>query len=162
MVTDVEEVGVRRAVPGDARVLADLNVHVQRLHADAHPDQFSPEDHSAVQAFFDTALAGGPALAWIAELAEEPIGYLYAVEAHRDANPFTTEQHTLHVHHLAAAPTARRCGVGSSLLRTATEHARDAGLDGLLLDSWTFNAEAHAFFRRFGFEPMQTRFALRL
>ncbi|GAB3458372.1 GNAT family N-acetyltransferase [Kineococcus endophyticus] len=155
-------IALRRATPDDAPALADLNAHVQRLHADAHPDQFSPVSHSAVQAFFDTALAGGPDLAWIAEIAEEPIGYLYAVEAHRDANPFTTEQHTLHVHHLAVAPTARRCGVGSSLLRAVVGHARDAGLDGLLLDSWTFNAEAHAFFRRFGFEPMQTRFALRL
>lgn len=160
--TDVEGVVLRRAVPGDAGSLADLNAHVQRLHAYALPDQFSPVDRSAAQTFFGEALTGGSALAWIAEDPLEPVGYLYAVEVHRDANPFTTEQHTLHVHHLAVAPTARRCGVGSSLLRAASEHARDAGLDGLQLESWTFNAAAHAFFQRSGFAPFQTRFALRL
>jgi shikimate dehydrogenase len=158
-VTDLVQAGLRRATPADAPALADLNDHVQLLHAGARPDQFSTVDHAAAQEFFTSILADAETLAWLADHDGRPVGYLYAVEVHRAANPFPTELHTLYVHHLAVAPTARRLGVGSALLRAAEEHAQGAGLSGLRLDSWSFNSEAHAFFRLLGFEPFQTRFA---
>ena len=83
-------------------------------------------------------------IVWIAELGGRPVGYLYAVEAHRGVNPFTTEQHTLYIHHLAVDPAVRRRGVGSAMVAAAETYARAHGLSGLRLDSWLFNTGAHA------------------
>ncbi|ABS03737.1 GCN5-related N-acetyltransferase [Kineococcus radiotolerans SRS30216 = ATCC BAA-149] len=160
-ITDAE-VNLRRATADDAETIAALNEHVQRLHLQAAPEQFTPIDRAAAQAFFATQLAGQDAVAWIADLSGQAVGYLYAAEAHRAANPFTIEQHTLYVHHMAVHPVARRQGVGSAMFAAAETYAWTHGLSGLRLDSWLFNEEAHVFFQRLGFEPFVTRFARNL
>ncbi len=154
-----DEVRLRRASEDHAGTVAALNEHVQRLHVEAAPDQFLPTDRAAAQDFFATQLADEGSIVWIAELSGQPVGYLYAVEMHRAANPFTTEQHTLYIHHLAVDPAARRRGVGSAMFAAAEFYATTRELSGLRLDSWLFNHEAHSFFRSLGFEPFLTRFA---
>ena len=156
---DDERVHLRRATADDAGTIAALNEHVHRLHVEALPAQFLTVDRTAAEAFFSAQLADEGNIVWIAELGGEPVGYLYAVEAHRGVNPFTTEQHTLYIHHLAVDPAVRRRGVGSAMIATAETYARAHGLSGLRLDSWLFKTEAHAFFRGLGFEPSITRFA---
>ncbi|PPK95301.1 ribosomal protein S18 acetylase RimI-like enzyme [Kineococcus xinjiangensis] len=151
-------VRLRRATAADAAVVAALNEPVQHLHRDAAPGRFAPHDPAAVAGFFATQVAGD-GLVWIADLAGRPAGYLYAVEVHRAAGPFTADEHVLFVHHLGVDPAARRRGVGSALLAAAEDHARAHRLSGLRLDSWLFNDGAHAFFRGLGFEPVRTRFA---
>ncbi|WP_421735170.1 GNAT family N-acetyltransferase [Cellulomonas sp.] len=150
---------LRRATTDDAGIIAALNEHVQRLHVEAVPAQFVTVDRAVAETFFSAQLADEGNIVWIAEVGGQPVGYLYAVEAHRGVNPFTTEQHTLYIHHLAVDPAVRRRGVGSAMIAAAETYARDRGLSGLRLDSWLFNAEAHAFFRGLGFEPVITRFA---
>jgi GNAT superfamily N-acetyltransferase len=159
MVTDDQAACVRRATVDDAVAIAQLNAYVQRLHIKAAPEQFAPVDLVASRKFFTDELMDGCAVVWVAEVGGRPVGYLYAVEIHRPANPFTAEQHTLYIHHLAVDPTARRRGVGSALFQAAEQHARTQQLNGLRLDSWLFNETAHAFFRSQGFQPFLARFA---
>ena len=159
MTSTDHHVRLRRAVLDDAAALTSLNEHVQRLHVDAALDHFAAVDPAAAQAFFTAQLAEDSTIVWIAELDGRAVGYLYAVRAHRAANPFTTEQHTLYIHHLAVDPAVRRRGVGSAMFTAAAEHARVTGLAGLRLDSWLFNEAAHAFFLSQGFEPVLTHFA---
>lgn len=159
MTTDDHDVRLRRGTVDDAAAVAALNAHVQRLHRQAAPEQFAPVDEVATRSFFTERLVDDDDLIWVAELGGQTVGYLYAVEVHREANPFTTEQHTLYVHHLAVDPAVRRRGVGSALFAAAEDHARTRRLSGLRLDSWLFNEAAHAFFRRRGFAPFLVRFA---
>ncbi len=154
-----DKIHLRRATADDAETIAALNEHAQRLHVEAAPDQFRVVDSAAARAFFDTHLTDEGSIFWIAELGRQPVGYLFAVEAHRAANPFTTEQHTLYIHHLAVDPAVRRRGVGSAMFAAAETYAQTHNLSGLRLDSWLFNQAAHTFFRRLGFEPFITRFA---
>ncbi|WP_432511046.1 GNAT family N-acetyltransferase [Kineococcus sp. SYSU DK001] len=156
---DDHGVRLRRGTTEDAAAVTTLNAHVQRLHLQVAPGQFAPIDEVAPHDFFAERLASGDDLFWIAEMDSRTVGYLYAVEVHREANPFTTEQHTLYIHHLAVDPTLRRRGVGSALFAAAEEYATTHHLSGLRLDSWLFNEAAHAFFRRQGFEPFLARFA---
>lgn len=159
MTIDDHVVRLRRGTAEDATAVAALNTHVQRLHLQAAPDQFAPLDEKAAQAFFAERLTSEDDLIWIAQVDGKTMGYLYAVEAHREANPFTTEQHTLYIHHLAVDPAIRRQGVGSALFAAAEAYAATHRLSGLRLDSWLFKEAAHAFFRRQGFEPFLVRFA---
>ena len=59
---------------------------------------------------------------------------------------------SLYVDALAVAESARRRGVGTALLQDAIARARRDGVEGVALDTGLENAEAQAFYERFGFE----------
>jgi ribosomal protein S18 acetylase RimI-like enzyme len=58
-----------------------------------------------------------------------------------------------HVADLAVTESARRMGVGTTLMRAGEQWARDRGLAVLSLDVWSTNARALAFYERAGYRP---------
>lgn len=56
-----------------------------------------------------------------------------------------------HVADLAVTDTARRLGVGRTLMNEGEQWARDRGLAVLSLDVWSTNERAHAFYERLGY-----------
>jgi ribosomal protein S18 acetylase RimI-like enzyme len=58
---------------------------------------------------------------------------------------------------LATSPTARRRGVGETLVRRVLETAAERGLGGVFMKSEPFMVGAHALYRKLGFERDPSR-----
>jgi GNAT superfamily N-acetyltransferase len=130
-----------------------LFAHVQALHRDALPWEFSDPDALAAEQLFTQQLADPEVLVLLAHRDEKPLGYLFGKELHRRANAFTTATSIFYVHHMAVAPDARRSGVGRALMGAAEAEAAKRGLVGVRLNTWAFNTSAHRFFERLGYAP---------
>lgn len=126
---------VRRARPGDARVLAELFAAVagERDGIAMEP----PVDVEARTRQFAASIAG----TIVAVAAGEVVGSLH-VEAQR----FGVGELGM-----AVARPWRGRGVGSALVAAAIENARGEGLHKLSLEVFPHNQAAIALYRRFGF-----------
>ena len=65
---------------------------------------------------------------------------------------------SLLVEHISVHPAARGQGVGTALMKEAEMLAKELAVQRIQLDSWDFNADAHAFFERLGFQKFNFRF----
>lgn len=149
---------VRRADIDDAQVIAELNQHVHILHAEAEPDDFYDIDPADAVGFFEGLFENGSHLLFVAvDAASATIGYVWAQEQERPANPFTKPARTMYVHHVAVAPEDRGRGVGKSLVAAVEDEARQRTISRIALDHWTFNESAHRFFSNLGFQPYNLR-----
>lgn len=137
---------VRDAVPSDLEALTRLATQVQTLHAQGRPDLFRPADPSALGDFLRGRLSDDSLLLVAEDDSSRAVGYLLADVLHRPASPFQFRHTSVYVHHIAVDDAARRQGVGAQLMGEIAERARAVGADSLRLDSWSFNADAHAFF----------------
>lgn len=148
---------LRRATPEDAATVAALNAHVQGWHAAHYPEAFfAAPDPAALTAHFAARLAEPGVTCFLA--GEPAQGYALCSRQDRGLSVFSPPVRRLMVDHIAVAPAARRQGVGAALLQAARDLARGIGADEILLDTWTENAEAHAFFRAQGFAPRRMLF----
>ena len=144
---------VQRATQAHVPGIASLNNTVQRMHAEEHPHIFKyPTDPSEVEAFFSGRVdcEGNFVFVTVTE-GGEIAGYIWAAIECRDENPFKFARGVMYIHQIAVAPEQRRSGVGSRLVERVEECASELRLQTLALDSWTFNTEAHEFFRKLGF-----------
>jgi ribosomal protein S18 acetylase RimI-like enzyme len=153
----VTEVDVLRATQSDAAAVAALNNFVQDLHVDAEPYDFRPADPAEVGAFFELILAAPNHVVLLATSAAVPVGYLWLEDQQRPANPFKNLTRVLALNHISVDPKFRRLGVGRALYRAAEREARDRGVHRLVMDHWTFNHDAAAFFGSLGFESFNVR-----
>ena len=149
---------VRRASEADAEVLTFLNTDVQSLHASALPEHFKPPGPDTFPATVARRLLANPSnLVFIAEVNSEPAGYAYAEVVHLPKSPLRHAWDEVHLHHISVRPAHRRKGVASALLNAVRAAAGEIGVSLVTLQVWTFNEDAHAFFRRQGFTPYMTR-----
>lgn len=86
------------------------------------------------------------------------LGYAYAQLLTRPQNAFQRASTSVYVHQLAVDRTARKRGIGSALLEAVSARARGLGAEAVRLDSWAFNADAHAVFRAQGFQTSRVVF----
>ncbi len=138
------ELIVRPAIPADLPALLDLYAELAGTRSEALPAR-----GSTAAEVFDQILshpgrtvlvaAQGPRLVGTAEV-------LVAANLTHGGRPWAL------VESVVVAEEARRLGVGAALLETATAIARDAGCYRMQLVSRDERKEAHAFYRRIGFE----------
>ena len=149
----------RPATPSDSAILSSLNMDVQRLHAQNHPDVFKmPESEDFAASFFEEVLSDPLFRTFIAEEDGNAVGYIVCKLVERPENPFTFAARTLLVDQISVRPEARKKGVGEALLKQAEILARELNVKRIHLDSWDFNLSAHAFFERVGFQKFSFRF----
>jgi ribosomal protein S18 acetylase RimI-like enzyme len=154
----VMAIDVRQATAADAAVIAALNVDVQRIHAEAHPWRFKmpgPETFTAADA--ERLLAQPGYFALLATRDGEPVGYLVGEAVWRQETARHHAQAPVHVHQISVRPSARRSGAGRALLAAARARGAGEGISMLVLDVWSFDTEAQAFFRANGFVPSHVR-----
>ena len=150
---------IRKAIATDRLLLSLLCVHVQRLHAEYHPEIFKlPQSDGFATSFFDEVLADSTARIYIAEEEQRAIGYSFCKLFERPDGPFTYANRFLQIEHISVRPDAQRYGVGAALLKQAEKLARKLGVTKIQLNSWDFNTNAHAFFERHGFAKIEHRF----
>jgi len=154
-----DEMQMRTAGPGDARVLARLCAEVQALHARQRPDVFKDTDAATLEAWFRAVLAEGSATAWIGAVGGEAAGYVLVREERRPGNAFCHDRRWLEVDQIHVHPTFQRRGVARALLGRAAAFAAAAGVHEVELNAWHFNGPARSAFARLGFRVKTLRFA---
>lgn len=150
---------IRTAVQQDARVLSTLCADVQRLHAAHYPWLFKqPESDDFAFDFFIQMLAEPAVTAYLAEVEQDPAGYLLCELMERPENDFTFALRALHVEHVGVRPAAQRRGIGAALMAQVENLARELGVRRIQLESWSFNTGAHGFFESLGYQKFNHRF----
>lgn len=143
---------IRKATVDDATTLSTLNDDVQQLHADALPDIFKQPSDAVFPAAMVTDLINEPNnLFFIAEVAGEAVGYIWAEIRRRPETDATYARDSIMIHHISVRPAYRHKGLGEQLIATVKEVARAEKIATVLLDTWSFNTDAQAFFARQGF-----------
>jgi ribosomal protein S18 acetylase RimI-like enzyme len=149
---------VRRASAADAAAIVVLNADVQGVHAAALPWRFKPPGPGTFTLTDAAALIAAPNhVTFIAEVAGDPAGYAYAEVVRR---PETAQHHAhqmVYLHHISVRPDYRRKGVGRALIEAVRAAGKDAGIDLLALDVWSFNDAARAFFAGQGLRTYNER-----
>ena len=150
---------IRKAIARDSLLLSSLCVDVQRLHAEHHPEIFKmPYGDDFAVSFFKEILTDTATQVFIAEEKQRAIGYIFCKLFERPEGPFTYANRFLQIEHISVRPEARRNGVGMALMKRAVKLAGKLGATKILLSSWDFNRQAHAFFEQHGFAKIEHRF----
>ena len=148
---------IRPAVKQDARLLSRLNVHVQRLHAEAYPDLFKPpEQDDFALSFFEMVLDDPATYIYIAEDGQ-PVGYIICRIVHGTGNPFMFARSYLYIDQISVEPDHQGNRIGKALMDRADLMAQEEELSVIHLNSWSFNQDAHAFFHSQGYEIYNVR-----
>jgi len=148
---------IRPAARLDALLLSRLNVHVQRLHAEAYPDLFVfPDQDDFALVFYEMILDDPAVYIFIAE-SPQPVGYIICRVVHGEGNPFMFARSYLYVDQITVEPGEQGKGIGKALMEHADRLAQEEGLPMIQLNSWAFNQDAHHFFFAQGYEIYNVR-----
>lgn len=143
---------IRRAVPGDAAVLAELGAATfvdtfGHLYTPQDLQDFLAESHS--EAAYAKLLAGADYALWIAERSGRAIGYAQAGPCglpHPDVRAGDGELKRLYLR-----SEAQNGGVGRRLMGAAMAWLLRDGPRTLWLSVWSENPGAQRFYARYGF-----------
>jgi GNAT superfamily N-acetyltransferase len=143
---------VRRAGVGDAECISALNAEIQEIHRKALPDLFKPAEEGVFPAEQVREFMDDPDMFfWVAEEDGTPVGFCFATIQRREENTFRYAMEILAVEAIGEREAARSQGVGKKLMEAAVTLARAQGIHRVMLDVWSFNTRAHAFYDEFGF-----------
>lgn len=154
---------IRLATVGDAKIVAELNTHVHQIHVEQLPHAFKPPHvDDEMVALYDHWINQDNANIWIAEDADKPIGYIYAIIYSRPENPFKKAMRYILIDQMSVNPEYYGTGIADMLMQVVTDWAQQEMVDRIILDVWTFNERAKRFYEKQGFVPFIHRMELML
>jgi ribosomal protein S18 acetylase RimI-like enzyme len=153
------QIGIKRCRPGDELALSlvgqatfletfagllggnDIIEHCQNQHSVENYRQWLNDTRYAL---------------WLAQLSpgEAPVGFLVVSPPDLPLNDTSKDLELKRIYLLSKFQGG---GLGKRLIRTAVEHATDAGAERLLLGVYAGNENAIGFYRHIGFEQLGTR-----
>ncbi|WP_445269639.1 GNAT family N-acetyltransferase [Streptomyces sp. DSM 41634] len=140
---------VRPARPADARTLAELRWAFKQEDYERQPP--APARHlEEAEGWIHDRLGSGHWLAWVAETEGEIRGHVFLCLVERMPEPYEDNDPFGYVTNFFVLPSQRNSGVGSALLAALKQHARSAGIEGLIV--WPSERSA-PLYRRRGFQP---------
>lgn len=153
-------ISVRPASKSDQLALGRLGAALMRQHYAADPSRFILTDRpeEGYGRFLVSQLGNPDTLVLVAERANEVIGYVFAgIEptSWRDLRGPCGFIHDVYVHE-----SARRQGIGQSLLRAAIEWAQSRGRAQVVLWSKSGNDAAQRMFAKLGFRETMVEMTL--
>jgi ribosomal protein S18 acetylase RimI-like enzyme len=149
---------VRFATLDDVSSLAHLTSTVQQLHATALPHIFKAPDLGAIAADFRVRILGNPqSRVLVVDMDGELAACAVVQFMERPENTFTYALRWLHIDQIGVKPSHQRRGLGHMLLESAAALARSEGITRVTLDTWAFNRQAQAFFKKNDFEIFNYR-----
>lgn len=143
---------VRRATKKDAALIATLVADVQALHAAALPGRFKAAVNVSYAKDAAAFLAKPESLVFIADVADDPAGYIHAEMISRPETSFLYAERVIFIHTITVRPSYRRRGVGTALMEAVRATGQALRIDLFTLHVWMFNEAARQFFRRQGFD----------
>lgn len=151
---------IRQAGLSDVEILARLNSEVQQLHHGSRPDIFKPVTDLGMiaQDFRERVLAAPDGFVLLVEADGMAVGYVVAETVTRPETAFSYDRKYVHIDAIGVLPACQGRGYGGALVAAVFEQAQSQGITRVTLNSWAFNTDAHAFFRRCGFAPYVHQF----
>ncbi|HEX2621534.1 MAG TPA: GNAT family N-acetyltransferase [Phototrophicaceae bacterium] len=145
---------IRKATLDDAKLLAALNVPIQRLHSDAKPEVFKQTtvDDPGIIGFFSAALNNPDDTIYILEAAGVPAGCVYARIIRRPESPFGYASSLILIDQISVNPEFQGRGYGKALMNAVFDLAKAHQIQRVVLDVWAFNTSAIQFYERMGFK----------
>ncbi|MFT3862871.1 MAG: GNAT family N-acetyltransferase [Solirubrobacterales bacterium] len=128
-----------------------LSDHHAEITPPGVPVRPSAEGWPTRRAGYARSLAGGATLL-IADRAERPVGYAFAIPRAAPVN--LAIERLLEVETVAVLPEARGAGIGGALMDAVRELAAELGIEHIQLSVRTANEGALRFYERQGFEPL--------
>lgn len=147
---------VRAAQATDAETISTLSAEVQALHARALPELFKPADASSFPPAAVRGLLRDQDWVFLVACVDAAVvGYASAQIQRRAETSIRHAQSTLSIQWLGVKAEWRRRGVGRALIEAVRNEAERLDLAALLLDVWSFNAEARGFYDAMGFRSQR-------
>ncbi|MGW3324069.1 N-acetyltransferase family protein [Streptomyces virginiae] len=140
---------VRPARPSDAGRLAELRWTFKQEDHEGRPPTPARSLEEAEHWIHDR-LTDGSWSAWVAEAQGEICGHVFLCPVERMPEPYEDNNPVGYVTNYFVLPSQRNKGAGSALLEALKEHARRAGLEGLIV--WP-SERSTPLYRRLGFQP---------
>lgn len=145
----------REHIPG----IIFLNAFVHEIHRSEHPDHFKSikDINKDATRFFKGILSKENHYVFVAYENEKPVGYLWVALDVISENPFRQARNQLYVHQIVVHKDHRRQSIGTALFAEAENMAEHKAIKHFEVDTWAFNSEARAFFKKLGFETFNVR-----
>ncbi len=142
---------IRRAINEDCNIISKLNYEVHKLHVDAQPNIFKPNEINPEDV--RKLLQNDDNIFYIAWIENTPVGYLYAQKLNKPEKALTYEFNRIHIHHISVNANSQRKGVGSALMEALLKTANEIGIETITTTIWSFNSSSRAFFAKFNLTP---------
>ena len=153
-------ISIKIAEKRDIDAIVKLNSFVQAIHSANVPEIFhSSVDQSGLRKLVSEIVEAEASIVLLAMERREPLGYLWGETIERKEGLFSKANRFFYVHHIVVEPEARRKGIASSLFNELESHLVSQKTGKLVLDSWSFNEEAHRFFESLDFKAQTTKFS---
>jgi ribosomal protein S18 acetylase RimI-like enzyme len=154
---------IRQATVEDAELLARLVEPVHTLHVQAQPHLFKPYALTPEWiADYRERLEDESNFTFIGEIDGEAVGHILTQVIDRPDNPYTYALRFLLVDQMSISPAHLRMGYGTALMNAAFDLAKAQGCTSMILNVWSFNERAIAFYQRQGFNVRDLRMEARL
>lgn len=149
---------IRQATFDDARLLAELNGHVQQIHVDKLPVIFKPAIvNEELIAQYAELLGDENAVFFIAEDEGLPVGYVYAIVKEAEDNPFVYAYKFLLVDQISVNPTHYGSGAADLLMDAVVTLAHQYKVKCIKLGVYQWNERAIKFYEKRGFQTSTYR-----
>lgn len=152
---------IRKATVDDAGIIAQLNGHVQQVHADAEPTLYKPAKVSdELIAHHVDAINDSHGTIFVAEDDGRAVGYIHVVVHERPENSFRFERRYVLVDAMSVNPQYYGTGVADKLMDCAVSLAHEHHAEQVILDVWDWNYRARKFYAKRGFRTFNHRMQL--
>jgi ribosomal protein S18 acetylase RimI-like enzyme len=130
-----------------------LNIEVQRIHAEHHPELFKSDVCPlALHQFYEELLQDENQYIQIAINDRCVVGYIWAELVERKESLFTHPVKRLKINHISVSEQYKNSGIGNSLIAAVEKLAQERHVSEIVLDVWQFNESAIKFFETKGFK----------
>jgi orotate phosphoribosyltransferase len=155
------ELRVRRATVDDVPELVRIALEIQRVHVDGRPDLFKPGGVETM-AQIAARLESPDHFYWVATLGSDVVGYAFARTADEPESRWRYAARILMLDQMGVDARQRSNGIGARLWNAVREAAVAYGADRVILNVWSFNADARRFYERMGFRAFHERLSFDL
>lgn len=137
--------------------LVSLNIEVQKLHVGFEPAIFKEPNRDEIKAFFRDALKDKNREIFLCCNEQQPIGYVLVQIGGHEGHAFCNAQKWIYIDQIAVKQEFRGKGVGKKLIKAAKDFASQHNINSIVLDVWSINENAKAFFEKQGFATFNER-----
>ena len=152
---------IRPAKSDDLETLTRLSREVHIMHREERDDEFRELSDEVIRTMLAESLSDKKHTLLVSCVDKQIIGYILVRIVQRSANPLQKNRSFCYLEQIAVHPDHRHCGTGRQLINAIKNEIRSIpGIDQIILDVWSFNSSARAFFVELGFTPMCERMEL--
>ena len=144
------EIKIRRAKESDIEVIDKLLFEVHKVHSDARPDLFKQGAKKYTDEELKTIISDENTPVFVAEKAEEVLGYAFCIHKQFLNNNNMTDVKTLYIDDLCVDEPARGQHIGTLLYEYVINYAKEHGYYSVTLNVWADNTNAVKFYESIG------------